>query len=400
VKNRILTSESVTEGHPDKLCDQVADAVLDHILADDPEARVACEVMAVNGALIIAGEISANSSVDYSDIAREVISNIGYDDKTCGCSAENFAIFVNVHRQSPDIAMGVNCSMEAKSGADEAENRIGAGDQGIMFGYACDETPELMPAPLTMAHGLCRRMAAARKSGILPWMRPDGKSQVSVQYDEAGKVARCSAIVLSTQHDVEISMSKLRDAVMETVIKPVIPVDLIDKDTLIYINPTGRFVIGGPAGDSGLTGRKIIVDTYGGAIPHGGGSFSGKDPTKMDRSGAYMARYAAKNIVAAGLASKCVVSLAYAIGVAAPVSVEVDSMGTGAISEESLSKYVRSMFDLRPKGIIETLKLQRPIYAQVSAYGHFGRSDLELPWERTDIAEQTKEAICKLRGEK
>jgi len=387
MRYRIFTSESVTEGHPDKLCDQIADSVLDHILERDPYARVACEVMAMRGAVIVTGEITANCVVDYAQIARDTIRDTGYNNPAYGFDAQSCAIFVNVQRQSEDIALGVDNSTEAQAGVTDNNSRLGAGDQGMMFGYACEETPELMPAAIYLSHKLCRRMASMRKEGVLPWMRPDGKSQVTVQYNEEGAVERCRAIVLSTQHDPDISIRELRDAVMEKVILPVIPSDYIDRDTQIWINPTGRFVTGGPAGDTGLTGRKIMVDTYGGAATHGGGSFSGKDSTKVDRSGAYMARYIAKNLVAGGFASKCLVSLAYAIGVALPVSVAVDTMGTGIVPDDTLGEYVNRMFNLRAGSIIENLQLRRPIYRQVASYGHFGRDDLNLPWEQTDVAE-------------
>ena len=382
--HRIFTSESVTEGHPDKVCDQISDAVLDNILSQDPYGRVACETVTTTGMVMVMGEISTKCYVDIPHIVRRTVEKIGYTDPAYGFDARSCAVLTSIDEQSGDIAMGVD-------GATDEE--IGAGDQGMMFGYACDETPNLMPAPIAMAHDLCRRLAAVRKSGELSWLRPDGKSQVTVEYDEDGKVLRCPAIVISTQHDPDIAIESLREAVVETVIKPVIPAQYIDGETKFYINPTGRFVIGGPVGDSGLTGRKIIVDTYGGSASHGGGCFSGKDPTKVDRSAAYMARYIAKNVVAAGLARRCHIELAYAIGVSHPVSVLVDSQGTGVVSDEKLSAIVRDLFDLRPGKIITKLDLRRPIYEQTAAYGHFGRTDVDLPWEHTDMVEALKAAL-------
>ena len=381
MQKRIFTSESVTEGHPDKVCDQISDGVLDAIFAKDPNARVACECAATTGMVLVMGEISTNCYVDIPKVARETICRIGYDRPNAGFDGHSCAVLTAIDEQSGDIAMGVNSSY------DEADT-LGAGDQGMMFGFACDETPELMPAPITFAHKLTRRLAAERKNGALPWLRPDGKSQVSVQYDENGAVERIDTVVVSTQHAADIEIKDLREAVIEEIIKPTLPEQLLDKDTKFYVNPTGRFVIGGPMGDSGLTGRKIIVDTYGGYAAHGGGAFSGKDPTKVDRSAAYMARYVAKNLVAAGLAKKCQIELAYAIGVAHPVSVLVESYGTGKLSDTALSELVQRCFDLRPASIIKTLDLRRPIYQQVAAYGHFGRSDLDLPWEKTDAVEK------------
>ncbi len=380
MKKRIFTSESVTEGHPDKVCDQISDGVLDAIYAKDPNARVACECAATTGMVLVMGEISTSCYVDIPKVARETICRIGYDRPNAGFDGHSCAVLTAIDEQSGDIAMGVNSSY------DEADT-LGAGDQGMMFGFACDETPELMPAPITFAHQLTRRLAAERKSGALDWLRPDGKSQVSVQYDENGAVERIDTVVVSTQHAAEIDIKDLREAVIDQIIKPTLPEKLLDRDTKFYVNPTGRFVIGGPMGDSGLTGRKIIVDTYGGYAAHGGGAFSGKDPTKVDRSAAYMARYVAKNLVAAGLARKCQIELAYAIGVAHPVSVLVESYGTGKLSDDRLSELVQRCFDLRPASIIKTLDLRRPIYQQVAAYGHFGRPDLDLPWEKTDAVE-------------
>ncbi len=377
---RIFTSESVTEGHPDKVCDQISDAVLDTILSQDRQARVACETATTTGMVMVMGEISTSCYADIPSVVRETVKNIGYDRPEYGFDYKSCAVMTTIDEQSPDIAMGVD------SAYDDAGD-VGAGDQGMMFGYACDDTPELMPVPISMAHKLTKRLAEVRKSGELSFLRPDGKSQVSVKYNENGVAEGLSAIVVSTQHDPDIEINKLREAVIETVIKPVIPAEFIDRDTRIFVNPTGRFVIGGPVGDSGLTGRKIIVDTYGGWGSHGGGAFSGKDPTKVDRSGAYMARYVAKNIVAAGLAKRCQIELAYAIGVARPVSVMVDTFGTGRISDEQLSRIVEEVFDMRPRMIIAKLDLLETKYLPTAAYGHFGRLDLDLPWERTDMTE-------------
>ena len=377
---RIFTSESVTEGHPDKICDQISDGVLDAILAQDPQARVACECATTTGLVLVMGEITTSCYVDIAGIARDTITRIGYDNAECGFDGRSCSVLTAIDKQSADIAMGVDASYD-----DAAQT--GAGDQGMMFGFACNETKELMPAPISYAHNLTRALTAERKSGKLPWLRPDGKSQVSVQYAEDGSVERIDTVVVSTQHAAEIDIKDLREAVIDQIIKPTLPEKLLDRDTKFYVNPTGRFVIGGPMGDSGLTGRKIIVDTYGGYAAHGGGAFSGKDPTKVDRSAAYMARYVAKNLVAAGLAKKCQIELAYAIGVAHPVSVLVESYGTGKLSDDRLSELVRCCFDLRPASIIKTLDLRRPIYQQVAAYGHFGRPDLDLPWEKTDAVE-------------
>ena len=379
-EKRIFTSESVTEGHPDKVCDRVSDSVLDAALAQDPMARVACECAATTGLMLVMGEITTTATIDVADIARKAICEIGYDNAAAGYDGHSCSVQVALHRQSPDIAMGVDSSYDDK-------NEIGAGDQGMMFGFACRETRELMPAPISYAHNLTKALTACRKSGELPWLRPDGKSQVSVQYAADGTPERIDTVVVSTQHAPDIAIEDLRAQVIEKVIQPNLPSRLLDEKTKYYVNPTGRFVIGGPAGDSGLTGRKIIVDTYGGYAAHGGGAFSGKDPTKVDRSGAYMARYIAKNIVAAGLADKCQVQLAYAIGVAQPVSVLAETFGTGKISDAALSDLVRACFDLRPAAIIERLGLRRPIYVQTSAYGHFGREELNLPWETVDMTE-------------
>ncbi len=381
MQKRIFTSESVTEGHPDKVCDQISDGVLDAILAQDPKARVACECCATTGMVMVMGEISTECYVDIPHVARDTICRIGYDKPESGFNGHTCAVLTAIDEQSGDIAMGVNSSF------DDADT-LGAGDQGMMFGFACNETPELMPAPITYAQQLAMKLSAVRKSGELDWLRPDGKSQVSVQYGEDGSVERIDTVVVSTQHADSVSIKDLREAVIERVIRPTLPARLIDGDTKFYVNPTGRFVVGGPAADSGLTGRKIIVDTYGGYAAHGGGAFSGKDPTKVDRSAAYMARYVAKNLVAAGLAAKCQIELAYAIGVAHPVSVLVDTFGTGRLSDARLSELVSECFDLRPAAIIRSLDLRRPIYQQVAAYGHFGRADLDLPWEKIDAVER------------
>ncbi|MEG1541627.1 MAG: methionine adenosyltransferase, partial [Oscillospiraceae bacterium] len=391
MKNRVFTSESVTEGHPDKMCDQIADAVLDEILAKDKSARVACECIATTGMVSVFGEITTNCYVDIPALVRKTVGEIGYDRPEYGFDCKTCAVLTSIDEQSPDIALGVDKAFEIREGemADDGEN--GAGDQGMMFGFACDETAELMPAPISMAHKLAQQLARVRKNGQLPWLRPDGKTQVSVQYGEDGSIERIPAIVVSTQHGEDVSIKDLREGIMDAVIRPIIPENLIDHDTKFFINPTGRFVIGGPVGDSGLTGRKIIVDTYGGYACHGGGSFSGKDPTKVDRSAAYMSRYVAKNIVAAGLARSCHIELAYAIGVARPVSVFVDTQGTGTVSDQKLAQIVSQCFDLRPAKIIAKLDLLRPIYRQTAAYGHFGRSDLDLPWERTDMVEELRD---------
>ena len=379
----VFTSESVTEGHPDKLCDQISDAVLDAILENDPNARVACETCATTGLVQVMGEITTKTYVAIDEIARKVVLDVGYNSSDLCFDGNSCAVLTSVHAQSPDIAMGVDKALEAREGTAQ-EDEAGAGDQGMMFGYACDETPELMPLPISLAHRLTRRLAAVRKDGTLPFLRPDGKSQVTVAYED-GKPVGLDAVVISSQHDPDVSQSDLREAILAHVITPVLPAQWLTAQTKIYVNPTGRFVLGGPAGDTGLTGRKIIVDTYGGYCRNGGGAFSGKDPSKVDRSASYAARYVAKNIVASGLARRCEVALAYAIGVAQPVSLQVDTFGTGVAPDDELVRLVREHFTLSPGGIIRTLDLRRPIYRQTAAYGHFGRTDVELPWERTDV---------------
>jgi S-adenosylmethionine synthetase len=389
---RLFTSESVTEGHPDKICDQISDAILDAIIKDDPNARVACETTVTTGLVLVAGEITTTTYVDIPKVVRDTIKEIGYTRAKYGFDSETTAVLTAIDEQSPDIAAGVNEALESREGTmtDDELEAIGAGDQGLMFGFACDETPELMPLPISLAHRLARRLTEVRKEEILPYLRPDGKTQVTVEYDENNRPARVDTIVISTQHHPEITLEQIQKEIREQVIDAVVPAELIDDKTKFFINPTGRFVIGGPQGDAGLTGRKIIVDTYGGYARHGGGAFSGKDPTKVDRSAAYAARYVAKNIVAAGLASKCEVQLAYAIGVAQPVSIAIDTFGTGKAEESALVEWVRELFDLRPAGINKMLDLRRPIYQQTAAYGHFGRTDVDLPWERTDRADQLK----------
>ena len=391
----LFTSESVTEGHPDKICDQISDAILDALLEQDPMSRVACETATTTGMVLVMGEITTKGYVDIQKIVRDTVREIGYDRGKYGFDADNCAVITAIDEQSADIAMGVNKALEAKEhhmSEDEIE-AIGAGDQGMMFGYATNETPELMPYPIALAHKLVRQLTKVRKDGTLPYLRPDGKSQVTVEYDENGKPCRLDAVVLSTQHSEEASQEQIHEDIRKYVFDPVIPAEMVDEKTKFFINPTGRFVIGGPHGDSGLTGRKIIVDTYGGMARHGGGAFSGKDCTKVDRSAAYAARYVAKNIVAAGLADKCEVQLSYAIGVAQPTSVNVDTFGTGKLSDNRLVEIIRENFDLRPAGIIRMLDLRRPIYKQTAAYGHFGRTDLNLPWEKTDRVEQMKKYL-------
>lgn len=396
VERRLFTSESVTEGHPDKMCDQISDAILDALMAQDPMSRVACETATTTGMVLVMGEITTNAYVDIQKIVRDTIKEIGYTRGKFGFDAETCGVITAIDEQSADIAMGVDKALEAKEHtmSEEEIDAIGAGDQGMMFGYASDETPEYMPYPIALAHKLSRKLTEVRKNGTLPYLRPDGKTQVTVEYDENGVPARLDAVVLSTQHDPEVTQDQIHKDIKKHVFDAIIPEGMVDEKTKFFINPTGRFVIGGPHGDSGLTGRKIIVDTYGGMARHGGGAFSGKDCTKVDRSAAYAARYVAKNIVAAGLAKKCEIQLSYAIGVAHPTSIMVNTFGTGAVEDSKLVDIIRENFDLRPAGIIKMLDLRRPIYAQTAAYGHFGRTDIDLPWEKTDKAEVLKKYLA------
>ncbi|MBP3329627.1 MAG: methionine adenosyltransferase [Clostridia bacterium] len=387
----LFTSESVTEGHPDKICDRISDSVLDAIMAQDPNGRVACETTCTTGQILIMGEITTTADIEIAKIAREAVCDIGYDDAQKGFDGNTCAVLLAIHEQSPDIALGVDNSAEIKEGNEDEHNQHGAGDQGMMFGFACDETEELMPMPISLAHKLAKQLTKVRKDGTLPYLRPDGKTQVTVEYEDDTPV-RVETIVISSQHSADVSLEQIRKDIVVNVIKPIIPEELMDDDTIIYVNPTGRFVTGGPHGDSGLTGRKIIVDTYGGYSRHGGGAFSGKDPTKVDRSAAYAARYIAKNVVASGVAKKCEVQLAYAIGVAKPVSVMIDTFGTGKIDDSAISSIVSELFDLRPSAIIKDLELRKPIYSQLAAYGHVGREDLDVKWEKTDKAEAIRKA--------
>lgn len=392
MSKKLFTSESVTQGHPDKVCDQISDAILDEILKKDPQARVACETFATTGVVNVMGEITTDCYVDIPGIVREVLCEIGYDSPNAGFDGNTCAVLTSIDKQSSDIALGVDHSLELKNGEEDVYNLNGAGDQGMMFGYACNETPELMPLPISLAHKMAIQLTRVRKEGVLRYLRPDGKTQVTVEYDD-GKPVHLEAVVVSSQHSPDVSLQKLREDILEKVIRPVVPKELFDENTKVFINPTGRFVIGGPQGDTGLTGRKIIVDTYGGMARHGGGAFSGKDPTKVDRSAAYAARYVAKNVVAAGIADRCEVQLAYAIGVAKPVSIMVDTFGTGKVNDDAIAGAIEKVFDLRPAAIIDQLGLRRPIYRQVAAYGHMGRTDLNLSWEKNDRVDALRQVL-------